>query len=122
MTAAKEASMQLTTSPEVLCEVEPQIYRAGVPVAIKPGKLPSGLVYEEFRGGKYFRFILTGSYSNLPNAAAEFSRSFPMATSRFAMISISKTMSMTREQHRRISSSQKSCSQARKRQNPTCVR
>jgi DNA gyrase inhibitor GyrI len=68
MTAAKEASMQLTTSPEVLCEVEPQIYRAGVPVAIKHGKLSSGLVYEEFRGGKYFRFILAGSYSNLPNA------------------------------------------------------
>jgi hypothetical protein len=61
MTAAKEASMQLTTSPEVLYEVEPQIC---VPVAIKPGKLPSGLVYEEFRAGKYFRFILTGSYSN----------------------------------------------------------
>jgi hypothetical protein len=52
MTAAKEASMQLTTTPEVLYEVEPLICcRAGVSVAIKPGKLPSGLVNEEFRGG-----------------------------------------------------------------------
>jgi hypothetical protein len=40
-----------------LYEVEPQIYRAyraGVSVAIKPGNLPSGLVYEDFRGDKYF--------------------------------------------------------------------
>jgi hypothetical protein len=29
-------------------------YRAGVSVAIKPGNLPSGLVYEDFRGDKYF--------------------------------------------------------------------
>jgi DNA gyrase inhibitor GyrI len=68
MPAAKEASMQLTTSPEVIYEVEPQICRAGVSVAIKPGKLPSGLVNEEFRGVRYFRFILNGPYSNLPNA------------------------------------------------------
>jgi hypothetical protein len=54
MTTAKEASMQLTTSPDVLYEVEPQICRAGVSVAIKPSKLPSDLVNEEFRGGKAF--------------------------------------------------------------------
>src|SRR5271170_1258846 len=103
MTAAKEASMQLTTSPEVLYKVEPQIYRAGVSVAIKPGRLPSGLVYEEFRGGKDFRFFSPAPIQTFLTPAAEFSRSFPMASSRSAMISISKTMSMTREQHRRIS-------------------
>jgi effector-binding domain-containing protein len=52
-----------------LYKVEPQIYRAGVSVAAKPEHLPEDLGYEEFRGGKYARFTLTGSYSNLPEAS-----------------------------------------------------
>jgi len=52
-----------------LYKMEPQmIYRAGVVVNLKPASLPKGFQYEKFEGGKYSRFILTGSYSNLPEA------------------------------------------------------
>ena len=43
-------------------------YRAGVSVADKPGDLPRGLAYELFEGGKYAQFVLTGPYSDLPEA------------------------------------------------------
>jgi DNA gyrase inhibitor GyrI len=43
----------------------PQIYRAGVSVAAPPAALPEGLRYEKFTGGKYSRFVLTGSYLQL---------------------------------------------------------
>jgi predicted transcriptional regulator YdeE len=51
-----------------LYKVEPQIYRAGVSLAVKPTELPQGLTYEKFQGGKYGKFTLTGPYSNLPAA------------------------------------------------------
>jgi DNA gyrase inhibitor GyrI len=51
-----------------LYKVEPQIYRAGVALAAAPRDLPEGLAYEKFKGGKYSRFVLTGPYSNLPQA------------------------------------------------------
>lgn len=51
-----------------LYQVEPQIYRAGVSVAAKPADLPDGLSYEKFPGGKYARFTLVGSYSQLAEA------------------------------------------------------
>jgi len=38
-------------------------------VAAPPVKLPDGMSYEKFPGGKYSRFILTGPYSNLPEAS-----------------------------------------------------
>lgn len=44
------------------------VYRAGVAVEKKPANLPPGFKYEEFNGGKYSRFVLTGSYSQLPEA------------------------------------------------------
>lgn len=53
-----------------LYKVEPQIYRAGVTLAAKPVKLPDGLEYFEFSGGKYSRFVLTGPYSDLPEATS----------------------------------------------------
>jgi len=46
-----------------------QIYRAGVSLAAAPEDLPSGLQYELFPGGKYIRFVLTGPYSQLPEAS-----------------------------------------------------
>ncbi len=52
-----------------LYKVGPKVYRAGVSVAAPPTKLPEGLKYEEFRGGKYSRFELTGSYGQLPQAS-----------------------------------------------------
>ncbi len=52
-----------------LYKIEPQmIYRAGVIVNSRPEHLPADLKYEKFDGGKYSRFVLTGSYSNLPEA------------------------------------------------------
>jgi len=48
-----------------LYKMGPQIYRAGVSVAEPPQKLPEGLRYEKFAGGKYSRFVLTGSYTQL---------------------------------------------------------
>jgi DNA gyrase inhibitor GyrI len=52
-----------------LYKAEQQIYRAGVALASPPKDLPEGLQYERFRGGKYSRFIMTGAYSNLPEAS-----------------------------------------------------
>ena len=47
------------------------IYRAGFAVSGKPETLPPGFQYEEFQGGKYARFVLTGSYSQLPEACGK---------------------------------------------------
>jgi DNA gyrase inhibitor GyrI len=52
-----------------LYKVGPQVYRAGVSLAAEPENLPANLKYEKFRGGKYSRFVLTGSYANLPEAS-----------------------------------------------------
>jgi effector-binding domain-containing protein len=52
-----------------LYKVQPKIYRAGVSLAAEPVKLTAGLEYAKFEGGKYSRFVLTGSYSNLPQAS-----------------------------------------------------
>jgi effector-binding domain-containing protein len=51
-----------------LYKMGPQIYRAGVALAEPPAKLPEGIAYMEFNGGKYSRFVLTGPYSNLGRA------------------------------------------------------
>ncbi len=47
----------------------PQIYRAGFALQAPPVNLPQGMAYELFRGGAYSRFVLTGSYSQLPQAS-----------------------------------------------------
>src|SRR5579862_9468478 len=47
----------------------PQAYRAGFALAAAPQKLPAGLQYETFSGGKYGRFTLTGPYAELPAAS-----------------------------------------------------
>ena len=52
-----------------LYKVGPKIYRAGVSVAAEPKNLPDGVKYEKFKGGKYSKFALTGSYANLPEAS-----------------------------------------------------
>ena len=49
-------------------QVEPKIYRAGVSLAAGPKNLPAGLEYTKFEGGKYSGFVLTGPYSDLPEA------------------------------------------------------
>jgi DNA gyrase inhibitor GyrI len=52
-----------------LYRMSPDTYRAGFILAAAPKSLPSELTYEKFPGGKYSRFVLTGSYSNLPQAS-----------------------------------------------------
>jgi effector-binding domain-containing protein len=52
-----------------LYKVGAKIYRAGVSLSAEPKNLPPGLEYEKFKGGKYSRFVLTGPYSNLPEAS-----------------------------------------------------
>ena len=52
-----------------LYKVGPKIYRAGVSLAAEPKNLPVGVAYEKFKGGKYSKFILTGSFSQLPQAS-----------------------------------------------------
>jgi effector-binding domain-containing protein len=52
-----------------LYKVGPQIYRACVSLAAEAKNLPPGLNYFKFHGGKYCRFVLTGPYSNLPEAS-----------------------------------------------------
>jgi DNA gyrase inhibitor GyrI len=59
-----------------LYKVGPQIYRAGVAVSAPPADLPAGLQYEKFSGGRYSKFVLTGSYSQLPEASG---RAFQLA-------------------------------------------
>ncbi|MGA7522795.1 MAG: GyrI-like domain-containing protein [Acidobacteriaceae bacterium] len=48
-----------------LYKMGPKIYRAGVSLAEKPEKLPAGVAYEKFAGGKYARFVLGGSHAQL---------------------------------------------------------
>jgi DNA gyrase inhibitor GyrI len=52
-----------------LYKAVPKIYRAGLAVAAEPKNLPANFKYEKFKGGKYSRFVLTGSYANLPQAS-----------------------------------------------------
>jgi uncharacterized protein YndB with AHSA1/START domain/predicted transcriptional regulator YdeE len=52
-----------------LVKIEPQkTYRAGMWISEKPKSLPAGLQYIGFEGGQYEQFVLTGSYSHLPEA------------------------------------------------------
>jgi DNA gyrase inhibitor GyrI len=52
-----------------LYRMDPNVYRAGFALDARPAKLPEGLKYEKFEGGKYSRFVLTGPYSDLPAAS-----------------------------------------------------
>src|ERR1700677_498559 len=52
-----------------LYKVKPHIYRAAFALAAPPQNLPEGMDYAYFKGGKYSRFVLTGLYSDLPEAS-----------------------------------------------------
>lgn len=52
-----------------LYRMGPDVYRAGFALSGPPVDLPAGLAYEQFKGGNYVRFILTGPYSDLPAAS-----------------------------------------------------
>jgi TetR/AcrR family transcriptional repressor of nem operon len=65
---AKISEQNKITGYMSLYKIAPQIYRAGVALAAAPKDLPDAVSYEKFKGGKYSRFVLTGSFSNLPAA------------------------------------------------------
>ena len=52
-----------------LYRMKPDTYRAGFILKGAPVGLPREVSYEKFPGGKYSRFVLTGSYANLPHAS-----------------------------------------------------
>ncbi|QNI36481.1 GyrI-like domain-containing protein [Edaphobacter albus] len=52
-----------------LYKIGPKVYRAGFLLAAAPEQLPPDVQSIQFGGGKYSRFVLTGSYSNLPEAS-----------------------------------------------------
>jgi effector-binding domain-containing protein len=66
--AALLAENNKITGKMSLYKLSPNVYRAGFVVAGPPVKLPEGLTYEVFEGGRYSRFVLTGPYSDLPAA------------------------------------------------------
>lgn len=43
-------------------------YQAGITLKEKPAEVPGGLAVREIPTGRYARFVLTGSYSQLPEA------------------------------------------------------
>jgi predicted transcriptional regulator YdeE len=52
-----------------LYEIGRLVYRAGFMVSAPPTKTPEGMRYELFHGGRYSRFVLTGSYRQLGEAS-----------------------------------------------------
>jgi effector-binding domain-containing protein len=52
-----------------LYKMNPNVYRAGFVLPQPPFKLPPEFKYEKFAGGKYSKFVLTGPYSELPQAS-----------------------------------------------------
>lgn len=48
-----------------LYRMDENVYRAGVSVAAKPQQLPEGVRYEKYAGGRFHRFVLTGSFAQL---------------------------------------------------------
>ncbi|MGD0893436.1 MAG: GyrI-like domain-containing protein [Terracidiphilus sp.] len=77
------------TGAMALYKMKPDTYRAGYILAATPASLPCELRYEQFAGGKYSKFVLTGSYSNLPQASGrvweQVSKSNWMVRSDFAI-------------------------------------
>jgi predicted transcriptional regulator YdeE len=54
-----------------LYKIGPKMYRAGFALEAAPVDLPDGLAYEQLAGGKYAKFVLKGSYSQLPQASQQ---------------------------------------------------
>jgi effector-binding domain-containing protein len=57
------------TGAMALYKMGPNVYRAGFSLSAPPQKLPQDVQYARLVGGKYTRFVLTGAYSNLPEAS-----------------------------------------------------
>ena len=66
-----------------LYKMGPDVYRAGFALEAAAEHLPEGLRYELFPGGAYYRFTLTGPYSDLPQASG---RVFAIASEKNLML------------------------------------
>src|SRR5204863_8326889 len=75
-------------------------YIAGVSLAAGPKDLPAGLEYTKFEGGKYSRFVLTGPYSDLPEACGRVFEIVSERKIRFEVTTALQIMPMIREQRR----------------------
>lgn len=51
-----------------LYRFKPDTYRAGLALTAKPKKVPAGMAYKKFKGGEYAKWVLTGPYTDLPEA------------------------------------------------------
>lgn len=74
--SAHKLSGELTKNNQIigymsLYKVGPKVYRAGFALAAEPVNLPDGLSYEKFPGGQYSKFVLKGSYMQLPQASGQ---------------------------------------------------
>jgi DNA gyrase inhibitor GyrI len=58
------------TGAIALYKTGPGIYRAGFLLTAPPVDLPGGLTYQKIDGGRYARFTLTGSFTQLPEATS----------------------------------------------------
>jgi effector-binding domain-containing protein len=54
-----------------LYKMGPKIYRAGFSTEAEPVRVPEGMKYEIVPAGKYLRFVLTGPYTDLPQASGK---------------------------------------------------
>jgi effector-binding domain-containing protein len=52
-----------------LYKMGPKIYRAGFSIEAEPIRVPECMKYEMVPAGKYLRFVLTGPYTDLPQAS-----------------------------------------------------
>jgi len=59
------------TGYTTLYKVGPQVYRAGLQLAALPKHIPDGMAYTKFKGGQYSKFVLTGAFSDLPEACGK---------------------------------------------------
>jgi predicted transcriptional regulator YdeE len=60
------------TGAMALYRFKPEMtYRAGFVLSQKPSEIPPGFKYENFEGGRYEKFTVTGSYSQLPKASGD---------------------------------------------------
>lgn len=67
--AAALTAHNTITGAMALYRAAAQVYRAGFMLALPPVELPEDLAYERLQGGRYRRFVLTGPYTDLPEAS-----------------------------------------------------
>jgi predicted transcriptional regulator YdeE len=98
--AALSAHNQITGAFSMY-KMEPPTYRAGFRIAAPAVELPDGLTNLKFEGGKFARYVVKGSYAQLPEASgqawAEFGKSGLPSRDGFAVENYANDPSSTPE-------------------------